>query len=237
MAQDLVSRSRGEYWQDILGITERLSGFSLETAPQYLEIDCHIHPRFPSPQAAVQKLLEATVQNLSRTTLDLFESKCSILQEQTLLRYKSTVAKTESLFAQTGIDDREQQTRLSAAFETWYNRSEGDLISAIKTSLDRKVSQACLVGIHDFGRRILRGLRNQMQTKDMSACGKMGKLHQAFEMNPSPNDKEREVLAEACEMTYKQVSHRGCGEDAEYEANTFRDKCDLDTGHDMGESF
>lgn len=34
----------------------------------------------------------------------------------------------------------------------------------------------------------------------------MEKLHRAFDMNPSPNDKEREVLAEACGMTYKQVS-------------------------------
>jgi hypothetical protein len=140
MALTSAAQNRRQSWKDIIGIVEDLNCLSLESTATHLKIDSQIYPRFPPLDSSVRRLHEETGHHLSPAVLSFFRSKCAVLQEHTLLGYKNTVANMPSVSARTGIDDKDQQTGLSAGLEKWYEQAEAELISAIRASLTAKVS-------------------------------------------------------------------------------------------------
>lgn len=177
MGPKLATENRRQDWEEILNIAEGLRGLDLEETSAPLKIDSQIYPRFPSQDLSAQRLLQATNRSLSPALLSFFQTKCTILQEQTLIAYKTAVANLGSILSRTGIDDRDQQTRLSDGFEKWYAQSEAEMISAIKESLPEKVSRislpvisACLVRVIMTPWRAETGERRQHMQRDGEAA-------------------------------------------------------------------
>jgi hypothetical protein len=205
-AHGTASKSEGsKYWQEIKDLTKSLGSMTTKDGPiPTLQVDPHIVLYLPDDDEIRAKLHE----NLrNRPIPEAIEQQhvlnCSILKRQVELSYTNALSKTTSIKHLIGITDRQCQRDMRDGFQRWFSQAEAKQIQYILDPVfessrneNRKVFESTT--INSFPIKAA-----SVQTTDSDP---VDILMQAFQVQPSPNDKERETLARACGISYKQVT-------------------------------
>lgn len=202
------SQQRLDHWNEIAGLTAGLERICVsQGTPATLAIDPNIQPQLPHISTVIEKLKEQTAGHYSPDIRIALQAKCLHLQKHILEGYKNTVRRMISVQHETGINDVEVQRQHSKHLETWYAAAEKDILDACVARHTRTQS------VRDPRRQLrVRFLMNhessitQASPDELKSISNPGTiLQQAFDINSSPNDKERAILAEVVGYTYKQV--------------------------------
>ncbi|KAH8083225.1 hypothetical protein HD553DRAFT_357583, partial [Filobasidium floriforme] len=174
--------SRSGEWTEIQAITEKVLRLEIGEATKPMAIDSSIRPHLPSAEECLRNLSAGTNHSVPSSLAEVLISRIEQLRKRMLLSYTESVSQMASSSEFTGIDDADVQHKYSRSIEVWFDRAVGELFDALSAKTKNR------------------------QPGSSSPTSHPEILQLAFDVNPTPNDKEREMLASASGFTYKQVT-------------------------------
>ncbi|KAG7561828.1 hypothetical protein FFLO_02729 [Filobasidium floriforme] len=169
--------SRTAEWKEILDITKNICRLQVGDTNSALVVNPLVGPNLPTAEECIQSLTTTRRQPLHASFVTVLQARIEQLRQRMLVSYTDSISKMASHTC-TERDDVDVQREYSRSIEIWFGQAIEQLFAVLAGK-----SQVRILTVPD---------------PDI--------LQQAFNVNPTPNDKEREMLATASGYTYKQVT-------------------------------
>lgn len=180
-----------ELWKEVAEITSRIQAATLSAEPPtpHIVINPSIKPVLPSEQQTIARFSALQQPSAFRAA---FLRSCAQLKTQAVQQYQIAARRLRSLYHITGRLDDDQQHELSNAIRDRYLVIEAVFFDLCHEHFHAQSVPSTVNISTNHPIRIPKESNSLLLT--------------AYELNQTPSDRERELLAKACGMTYLQVS-------------------------------